>query len=737
MVSKASLTALFSPQSVAVVGASAERGKIGHSILSNLIEAGYTGKIIPVNLNERSILGLPVVNDVAELPPVDLAVVCIPRRLAPEAMETLAEVGAKSVIVISAGFKEVGGKGYHLEQQLAAIARQHDMAMLGPNCLGLINTAGKLNATFAAGFPEEGAIAFFSQSGALCVSILDWALGNNIGFSKFVSLGNKAVLDEAHMLDVLADDDATRVILGYVEGVEDGPRFMASAKAMTMKKPVVMIKSGSTASGARAASSHTGAIAGSDQAYEAAFRQCGVIRAPDAASLFNLAACFSTQPLPQGPNLAIVTNSGGPGILAADAAEKAGVNLATLTGPTVSRLTEFLPAYASLYNPIDIIGDADAERYRKTMAIVAQDEMAHALLVLLSPTASVDVEAVAQAIIEVHKTIDIPLFACFMGEKVVHAGKTMLKRAGVPVYAFPEPAIQGLKAMCDYATWKRRPTPAECCVLRDQPRARRALDEARRHGWREIVEFQAQDLLQAYNLPLPQTKLARTSQDAIKAADAMGYPVVLKIASPQISHKSDVGGVKVGLENASQVAAAFMELTSRAQRLRKDAFISGCLVQTMAPKGSKEIIVGFKRDAPFGPLVLFGLGGVYVEVLRDVAARLAPFTLDDAREMIREIRSFPLLRGVRGEPAVDFDALVEIILVMGQLALDFPELEEGEFNPVLVNENGAVVADARFILNGSDSSIDSEGHATDNSTNGAGDDDSTGDPTDSAAPTHS
>jgi acetyltransferase len=693
------LDGLFAPQSVAVVGASATPGKIGNVILSNILESGYAGKIFPVNPKADEILGLRVTKKIEDLPsPLDLAVISVPPGAVVEALKSLARLPVKAVIIITAGFKEVGREGYYLEEEVADICRSHSIALLGPNCLGLINTANGLNATFAAGNPAPGNIAFYSQSGALCVSILDWATGNNIGFSKFISLGNKALLDESYMLDYLAEDEDTSVILGYMESVEQGRRFMETAMEVTRKKPVIMIKSGTTAAGAKAASSHTGAIAGSDQAYTAAFKQSGIIRVHDVASLFNLALAFARQPLPAGPNLCIVTNSGGPGILAADACEKSGLVMSRLSHASVEELKTFLPPYASLYNPVDIIGDASAERYRKTLEVVARDERVHSIMVLLSPTASVEVENTAQAVIDLEARCDKPIFACIMGETVVRKGKRMLQDAGIPVYSFPEPAIASIDAMYRYADFKHRAAPVEVCVRRDLEKAAAVIKKTEDSGATEMVEFQAHDLLRAYDLPLPATRLCRTSDDAVAAADEIGYPVVLKIASPDISHKSDVGGVKVNLQNSSELRAAFLEVTSRAQRVRKDAYITGCLVQEMAPKGSKEIIVGFQRDPQFGPLVLFGLGGIYVEVLKDVAFRLAPLTLDDAGRMIREIKSLPLLRGVRGEPPVNFRAIEEVLLVMSQLALDFPQINEAEFNPVLVGEESAVVADVRVIL---------------------------------------
>lgn len=693
------LSALFTPQSVAVIGASASPGKVGHSVLANLIQAGYQGRIFPVNPKGGEMLGLRVYASIPELPaPLDMAVLCIPPAHVVEAMEQLVARGVKSAVVITAGFKEVGREGYYLEQKLVALAREHGVALLGPNCLGLMSTGVKLNASFAVDQPNPGDIAFFSQSGALCVAILDWAMGENIGFSKFVSLGNKAAIDEAHMLEYLKDDPETKVILGYIEGVEDGTRFMRAAAAVTAVKPVIMIKSGTTAAGAKAASSHTGAIAGSDQAYQAAFRQAGIIRVRDVASLFNLALAFARQPLPKGPNLAIVTNSGGPGILAADAAEKSRLIMGSLSSTTVNTLLSILPPFAAVYNPVDIIGDADAGRYRKTLEAVARDPMVHSLLVMLSPTASVQIPETAQAIVDVARTCDKPVFACFMGRKRVKPGEEILTRAGIPCYAFPEPAIASIEAMYLYSQWKERPAPVQVCYRRDKPRAQQVIAEARLMGCSEIVEFQAQEMLKAYELPIPATALARTSDEAVAAARKIGFPVVLKIASPQISHKSDVGGVKVGLATPEAVAHAFLDITTRAKSLRHEAYITGCLVQGMAPKGSKEVIIGFKRDPQFGPMILFGLGGIYVEVLKDVAFRLAPLSMDDAKQMIREVKSFPLLRGVRGESPVDFNAIEDILLTMSQLALDFPQIMEAEFNPVLAHPGGALVADVRVTV---------------------------------------
>jgi len=696
---KDNIEALFAPKIVAVIGASAVPGKVGYTVVANMLDAGFKGTLIPVNPKSDEIMGLPVTKKIEDLPEgLDLAVIVVPVAAVLPSMEALAARKVRSVIIITAGFKEVGKEGYVLEQKLIELCTAHDIAMVGPNCLGLMSTHDSNNASFASGYPKQGSIAFFSQSGALCAAILDWALGENVGFSKFVSLGNMAVVNEANMLEYLRTDPNTSVILGYIENVSNGTDFIEQATKISREKPVIMIKSGTTTAGAKAASSHTGAIAGSDQAYTAAFRKTGVLRVPDMASLFDLAQAFSSQPLPQGPGLAIITNAGGPGILAADATEKSSLNMARLSNSTIDRLKEFLPPYASLYNPIDLVGDAPAERYRKTLEVVVEDPQVHAILVLLTPTASAQIIETAEAIIEVAKTSQKPIFVNYMGGIRIAPGQKMLSDAGIPCSIYPEPLIKSIETMYNYYLWRQTPAQEFPAIKRNRQKARLVINEARAKGATEVVEFQAQEVLRAYNLPTPNTILARSSDEAAAAAEKIGYPVVLKIASPQISHKSDVGGVKVGLADAEAVKNAFFDITARAQRLRPEAYIAGCLVQEMAPKGCKEIIIGFKRDDQFGPLLMFGLGGIYVEILKDIAFRLAPLGRDDAKAIIREIKSYMLLKGVRGEQPVNFQAIEDILLTMSELALDFPEIHEAEFNPVLVNAEKAVVADVRITL---------------------------------------
>lgn len=690
---------LLAPNSVAVIGASATPGKIGRAILENLVNAGYPGSVFPVNPKGGTLLGLPVYARIDDLPgPLDLAVLAVPPEACLEALTKLAALPTRAVIVVAAGFRETGPEGRRLEAQLAALARERGIALLGPNCLGVVNPHAKLNVTFGVSAPKPGAIGFFSQSGALCAAVLDWADGAAAGFSAFVSLGNKAVLDESDLLPALAADPNTKVILGYLESVEKGPAFMAAAAKATRKKPVVVLKAGATPAGARAAGSHTGAIAGADQAYQAAFKQSGVIRAEGMAELFNLALAFSTQPLPQGRNLAVVTNSGGPGILAADAAERAGLILVRPGLKTVTRLKKLLPPFAALYNPVDVIGDADAARLVAAVEIVARDPLVHSLLVMATPTAALSAPDLAERLIAASTTLKKPLAVVLMGEKSTREARQRLLEAGTPCHAFPEPAAAAISTMTAYAEHRRAPKPAPICARRDLAAAKAVVDRARDEGLTELVEFQARDLAKAYFLDVPAARLARTSDEAARIAAEIGFPVVVKIASPDISHKSDLGGVVVNLTDEAAVRKAFRDVTARIQRLKKDAFISGCLVQRMAPKGAKECIVGFARDPQFGPLVMFGLGGIYVEVLKDVSFRLAPLTVDDARAMLREIRAHPLLRGVRGEAAVNFRALEDVVLALSQMALDFPEILEAEVNPVFADARGALVADARVVL---------------------------------------
>ncbi|QGY39978.1 CoA-binding protein [Pseudodesulfovibrio cashew] len=699
MQSNAKFHSLLCPDSIAIVGASRNPAKLGHVVVSNLIRSGYKGTLYPVNPAGGEILGLSVIPSIGELPsPPDLAIVALPRDQVLDAMRELETAQVSAICVISAGFRETGRDGFELEMKMAELARRRNITLLGPNSLGLVNTACGMDATIAQTLPSKGSIAFFSQSGALCSAILDWADGENIGFSKFLSLGNKAGVSEADVLEALGDDPETKVIIGYLESVDDGDKFLREARVVTGKKPVIMIKAGTTQAGARATSSHTGSMAGSLVASTAAFRQAGIIEVHDLEALFALARSFSSQPLPEGPNLTVVTNSGGPGILAADACEAAGLNLARPSQKTLDILSEALPPFAAIYNPIDIIGDAKADRYRVTLEAVAQDEFTDAILVLLTPTASAEIEETAQAVIDVAEGCDKPIFACFMGGQRIGPGRDMLIKAGIPCYGYPEPAIGAVEAMYAHYRWLNRPYPVEVCFRRDKGRAERIIEKAHRIGLAELPFEDAMEIAMAYELPIPETRLVRTSDQAVRAAKKLGYPVALKVVSPHLRSKSDVGGVALNLKTPRELRDAWMEITTRFQRKQPDAYLAGCLVQTMGPLKAREVLVKFTQDPQFGPLVSFSLAGPSAEVLGDVAYRLAPLTLQDAQDIVREIRSFPLLRGARGEEPVNLAAIEDILLSMSQMATDFPEIREAELSPVLVDAEAALVTDLRLTI---------------------------------------
>ncbi|MCK5244274.1 MAG: acetate--CoA ligase family protein [Desulfobacterales bacterium] len=690
----------FSPKSIAVIGASTKAGKVGHSIVRNILEYGYSGRVYPVNPTADMILGQKAFPDLLSVPdPIDLAIVAVPPEKVLGAIGQCEKKGIDSVIVITSGFKEIGGDGSRLEKELASEIKNAGIRLVGPNCLGVIDTASCLNASFAAGMPFAGHIGFFSQSGALCVAILDWALGENIGFSKFVSLGNKTDVTEIDLMKAMAADENTRVILGYLEGIEDGRTFMNVARSVSKKKPVILIKSGTTKAGAKAASSHTGALAGSNTAYNAAFKQCGIIHASSVHELFTYATAFASQPLPKGPNVAIITNSGGPGIIAADACDRSDLQLPSVPGDTVEQLRSFLPKTASFYNPIDIIGDAGAERYEKTLKAIIADHLFHSALILLTPTASVDIEETAKAIVSIAKTTDKPIMTSFMGEKRVRPGRRIFQENGIPSFGYPEDAVAALNAMFGRRHWLDQPEKRYERIDVATSKVRRIFASVTRQRRADLIEIEAREILDAYGFELPRTILANTTKEAVKAASEIGYPVVMKIASPDVLHKSDLGGTRVGLGNERMVEDAFFDITSNVRQRLPNARILGIVVQEMI-QGGKEVILGITNDIQFGPMIMFGLGGIYVEVLKDVSFRIVPVSVEEADAMIREIRSFPLLRGVRGESPADLIAIRKSILLLSQMALDFPEIIEADINPLLIRPQGkgAIAVDARFTI---------------------------------------
>ncbi len=697
------LNAFFEPASVAVIGASTDSAKLGYSVLQNLVEGGFVqhGQVYPINPKADEILGLKAYPSVLDVPgPIELAVIVIPYKFVPAALRECGEKGIPATVVITAGFRESGGEGLERERELLEIAHEYQIRLIGPNCLGVIDTFTPLNASFSAGTPPQGPMAFMSQSGALGTAILDWAQAGRLGLSKFVSLGNKADVSEIDMLNTWVGDEESKVILMYAEGLPKGEEFIATARRVTREKPVVAIKSGVTQSGSRAVSSHTGSLAGSEQAYQAAFRQAGVIRAESMEEMFDMALALGYQPLLEGDRIGIVTNAGGPGILATDALERNGMSLARLDLATKDDLLDFLPSAASAANPVDVLGDARDDRYEFAIQKVANDPNVDGVLVILTPQAMTEVVKTAEAICKVAEHSNKPVLTCFMGEATVNEGIDILTEHGVPNYPFPERAALAFKAMSDYRHIKTRPLSEYKHFQVDNDAVRAVFDRVREDGRLSIGDAEAREILEAYGLKTPTSKVAATPQEAIGLASQIGYPVVLKIASPDILHKTDVGGVKVGLRNAEELRDAFELMVYRAERYVPDARIWGCQVQEMAPPGGLEILVGMNRDPQFGPLVTFGLGGIYVEVLKDVTFRVTPFTVRDAELMLREIRTRALLDGVRGQPAVDKESIIDTLLRIGQLVQEFPEITELDINPLIVytEGQGSIAIDMRLVL---------------------------------------
>lgn len=698
-----SLDPFFNPQSIAVVGASSDPAKLGHAVVKNLVDGGYVGNarnVFPINPHADKIVGLrayPSVMDVDQ--PIDLAVIVIPYPAVPEALRLCGEKQISAAIVISAGFREAGRQGLERELELVDIAHEYGIRLIGPNCLGVIDTVTPMNASFSAGMPPGGPMAFMSQSGALGTAILDWAQAGRLGMSKFVSLGNKADVSEIELLDAWADDPDSNVILIYTEGLPDGQAFMRAAREASRQKPVVAVKSGVTQAGSRAVSSHTGTLAGSEQAYRAAFRQAGVLRAESIEDLFDLARAFGHLPPLRGDRIAIVTNAGGPGILATDALERSGLRLARFQPEIIRSLETELPDAASAANPVDVLGDARADRYRFALEKVLSSPDVDAVLVILTPQAMTEIDGTAQAVVEVSRDAEIPILTCFMGEARIESGLHILAKSNVPNYSFPERAAVVLSAMRRYQEYRAQPLPVIESMDADQSVVREVIRRVRSEGRVTIGDSEARDILTAYGFPIPPSELAESADEAIALASDIGYPVVLKVASPDILHKTDAGGVKVDIEGPDDLRDAFDLISYRTARYFPEARLWGCLVQKMVPKGL-EVLLGMNRDPQFGPLVTFGLGGIYVETLKDASFRLAPFSRSEAEDMLNEIRARALLDGVRGQPPVDKKALIDSLLKVGQLVTDFPEITELDINPFVVygQEQGGIALDMRLVL---------------------------------------
>ncbi|MBW1718329.1 MAG: acetate--CoA ligase family protein [Deltaproteobacteria bacterium] len=693
------LEALLYPKNVAVIGASRTPGKVGYEIVANLINGGFAGDIIPVNPSADQIVGLKCYKTLKDYKgTVDLGVVTVPRQNVMAAVQSSIEAGVKAFAVITAGFRETGEKGTKLEQELAGLCRSHNVRLLGPNCLGVMNRQHQMNASFAGDMPEAGGISVFSQSGALCTAIVDSSVTGHFGLAKLISLGNKADLTEVDFLRALARDDDTKVIVGYLEDIVSGDEFVKAAEDASSIKPVVILKAGTTPAGLKAASSHTGGLAGVDTAYGAAFRRSGVIRADNFQALFDYASALAMQPLPKGDRVLIITNAGGPGTMAADAVEKSGMTVAALAYSTAAALKGKLPRASSTGNPVDVLGDADPERYAIALSTAQDDDSVDAIIVILTPQAMTKPAETARAIADCIRS-DKPVIAAFMGGKHVMPGNEELIAAGLPVYNSPERAVGALKAMYEYSVWRRRPPRIVTRFRVHRRRVERIIARHLRTKRTHVGDIKAKQILSAYGFRIPEGHLANTTEEALEAAEQIGYPVAIKIVSPNIIHKTDLGGVKLHLSTANDVRDAFDLMMLRMGQVAPEAHIEGIYVEKMLARGM-EVIIGMSRDPQFGPMLMFGLGGIFVEVMKDVTFHLAPITTEEAFQMLKSTRSYEMLKGTRGERGVDFAAIANGLQRISQLVTDYPEIIELDINPFIVGDIGTepFVADARMTL---------------------------------------
>jgi acetyltransferase len=701
----ATLISFFRPNGVALVGASGDPTKLGYGILTNLLDAqyGYLGPVYPVNPKAEEILGRRCYPDILSVPdPVELAVIIVPAEMIPPLLEDCGRRGLKAAIIISGGFREVGPEGEARERLCLEIARRHGMRLMGPNGIGVIDTHTPLNTTFATGMHGRGFIDFVSQSGALCGGIIDWAQARGLHFSRFLSIGNKVDVNESDLLAYLAEDDLSRVITLYLEDIKDGPAFLAAARKAALRKPVLALKSGRTQIGQVATASHTGALAGVHAAFRAACKQAGVIEIEEIEPLFGAALALAHQPLPQGNRIAILTNAGGPAALAADALEPAGLTLARTSPETVAVLRTFLNPSAVTGGPVDMLGGAGESHYRRALEALLADPANDGILLILVPMVLIDAQAILKTLVSViqNSTTQKPVLACLMGEASLKGAFAAADEGGLPAYRFPEDAVQAFGIMRRRALWleTEHPLPEPPSGIAPQ-RARDLLSAARQNGRRALDAASARLVLEAYGLRTPKDYLATSPDEAARFAAEIGFPVALKLASPDILHKTEVGGVLLNVSDEAAAREGWQAIVRRARAAHPQADLRGVQVQPMVT-GGQEVILGVKRDPVFGPLVMFGLGGVYVEALADVSFRLAPLTQQDAEEMIGEVRSAKLLEGLRGTPPADRAALVEAIVRLGQLAADFPEIEELDVNPLMVLPagGGALAVDARIIL---------------------------------------
>ena len=687
------LDSLFAPRGVALIGATDKEGSVGKTILTNLISSPFGGTVFPVNPKRPNVLGIkayPTVGDISD--PVDLAVIVTPAPSVPALIGECVQKGVKTALVISAGFKETGPEGVKLEQQILEQARAANMRIVGPNCLGVMNTATGMNATFAGAMARKGKVAFISQSGALLTAVLDWSFREHVGFSKFVSVGSMLDVGWGDLIDYLGDDPQTESILMYMESVGDAQRFVSAAREVALSKPIIIIKPGQTEAAAKAAASHTGSLTGSDAVLDAAFRRCGVLRVNTIAELFYMAEVFAKQPRPKGPRLTVITNAGGPGVIASDALIANGGELAEISAETMTALNAFLPPAWSHNNPIDVLGDAGPDRYAKTLELAAKDKNSDGLLVILTPQDMTDPTKTAQALVPYAKSLNKPVLASWMGGPFVQAGERILNEADIPTFGYPDTAARTFDLMWRYSDNLRTlyETPlapataaSDGAGKTDHARANEIIHNAHVEGRTLLTEYESKQLLAAYAIPTVETMLATNADEAVEAAKSLGYPVVLKLHSYTVSHKTDVGGVKLNLNSAGDVREAYAAMVASVTELAGAQHIQGVTVQRMAKLDGYELILGSSIDPQFGPTLLFGTGGQLVEVYKDSALALPPLTTTLARRMMERTKIYTALKGVRGRKPVDMAALEQLLVQFSQLVIEQPWIKEIDINPLL------------------------------------------------------
>jgi len=693
-----SMEYFFKPAGVALIGASSNPGKLSHGILKNAVDFGYQGKVYPVNPTNKEILGLTCYPDITSVPdPVDLAVIVLPASRVADALTACGRRGLKAVTVISGGFKEVSSEGAEIENKCVEIARQYHMRMVGPNCVGTMDLYSGLNTTFIRGAPDKGPIGFVSQSGAVCGAIVDLVCGKGIGFSHFISLGNEADVTETDMIEYLGQEPNTGVIACYVEAIRDGQRFIEVCRSISKIKPIVLLKAGQTDAGARAVSSHTGSLAGSLSAYEAAMKQCGVIMVKTASDLVNISHALSIQPLPVNNRIAIITNSGGPAALASDSLANNNIQLANLSASTKNNLKNRLNPSAQLSNPVDMLGGAEPAEYGFAVENCLQDNLVDAVLVIHVPTSVVNPDEIAKAIGEAANNFNKPVLACIMGDYSIGQARDILSQYKIPTYQYPEQIGPVIGAMVSCHQIKVAPVEHSYPIKSGNPLPLNTMIPPLARA--ELGESQIRPLLAAYGIPIVHAEIARTENEAGNIAVKMAVPLAMKIVSPDILHKSDAGGIQLNINGADQARSAFLDIISNIRKYNPAAIVDGVIMEPMAPKG-QEVIIGMKRDPQFGPMLMFGLGGIYVELFKDVSFRIAPFSKTDALNMIQETKAGLLLKGMRGHAPADIESVIDCIMKLAQICLDYPEIQEIEINPLLVlaEKQGAVALDARAIL---------------------------------------